>query len=285
MGQGAKDTISKMSTDLPHFERPPVVETVLGVQFEPLPKFRIAQLGAFWKRLGAAWPTVSDAPPLEPQFEQFGEAEAWSFPVLQFRIMKELNARIQIRNANGDRMIQLQNGRFHYNWFGAIGREYARYRTIKPEFDRIFAELQQFLADESLGKVRTNQWEVTYVNQIPKGTVWSQPSDWGTVFCRAALLRADPGETKLESLSGEWHFEIPPRRGRLHVHLQHGKAATADGPEVVTMTLTARGPATGKEDSALAGLHEGLDLGHETIVRAFSDLTSSAAQKYWGRKS
>ena len=34
---------------LPDYERPPVVETVLGVQFDSLPKFTNAHLGTFWE--------------------------------------------------------------------------------------------------------------------------------------------------------------------------------------------------------------------------------------------
>jgi hypothetical protein len=47
------------------YENPPVVKTVLGVQFEPLATFSNAHLGAFWKRLDAdAWPiTKCHSPP------------------------------------------------------------------------------------------------------------------------------------------------------------------------------------------------------------------------------
>ena len=33
----------------PDYEHPPVVETVIGVQFDSLPELRNAHLGAFWK--------------------------------------------------------------------------------------------------------------------------------------------------------------------------------------------------------------------------------------------
>jgi len=59
------------------FERPPVNETVLGVQFDPLPRLSSAHLGAFWASLGTDWPVVNDAPELEQQFERFGKGEQW----------------------------------------------------------------------------------------------------------------------------------------------------------------------------------------------------------------
>src|SRR5690349_146441 len=117
-------------------KRPPVVETILGVQFEPLPKFRNAHLALFWKRLGKDWTVPNDAPLLVPQFEQYG-AEVWRLPSLQLQVIQDASARAQIRNRDENRMIQVQNGRLHYNWLGQAGGDYPRYRTIRPEFDRV----------------------------------------------------------------------------------------------------------------------------------------------------
>jgi hypothetical protein len=64
-------------TESPSYLRPPVVETILGVQFKPLRGLQNAHLGAFWKTLGDEWPTVADAPPLEPQFERFDAGGMW----------------------------------------------------------------------------------------------------------------------------------------------------------------------------------------------------------------
>src|SRR5262245_55135596 len=113
-----------VSTDkppLPDYISPPVVETVLGVQFARLPGFTNAHLGAFWKSLDATeWPTVSDAPPLQPQFERFSEAAKWARG-LQLQLTPIPAGRVQIKNRAGDRMIQVQNGRLHFNWLGDAG--------------------------------------------------------------------------------------------------------------------------------------------------------------------
>jgi uncharacterized protein (TIGR04255 family) len=264
-----------------HFQRPPVVETVLGVQFELLPKFQNAHLGAFWKRLGPEWPNTIDCPPLPPQLERFGEAEVWAFPALQLAIASAMPARMQVRNSDNSRMVQVQNGRLHYNWLGQPGGEYPRYKKIRPEFDRILAEFQRFLADEKLGEIRSNQWEVVYVNQIPRGTVWNEPDDWAKLFRSLTLPRADLSSARLETFGGEWHYEIPPRLGRLHVQVQHGRQAAPTGQEVVTLTLTARGP-TKSGDKQDGNLADGLTRGHAVVVQAFQELTSDAAHEYWG---
>ncbi len=79
-------------------------------------------------------------------------------------------------------MIQVQNGRLHLNWLGR--GQYPRYATIRPEFDQALAAFTAFVADEDLGEIRANQREITYVNQIPKGPLWSfEPRREGHARC------------------------------------------------------------------------------------------------------
>lgn len=52
--------------------------------------------------------------------------------------------------------------------------------------------------------------------------------------------------------------------------------------EILRLMLTARGPITQDESREDSQLGAGLDLGRERIVRAFFELTSEEAHKYWG---
>jgi uncharacterized protein (TIGR04255 family) len=193
------------------------------------------------------------------------------------RLTQDPASRLRITNSRENAMIQLQNGRLHYNWIGRPREEYPRYTGVRPEFDRVHAELCAFLTEESLESLRANQWEVTYVNHIPRGSVWNDPGDWAKLFS-GLLGRSAPHEARLESLSGAWHFEIPDKVGRLHIDLKH--ARLADGPEVLRLTLTARGPVDDR-----TSLSDGLDRGRKAIVCTFRDITSRDAQRYWGLES
>jgi uncharacterized protein (TIGR04255 family) len=260
------------------FERPPLVETVLGVQFDSISGLSNAHLGAFWKTLGPEWPYVSDAPPLEFEFEQFGESHIWSALGVQFRVTQDPATRIQIRNARKDRMLQIQNGRLHYNWLGHLGHSYPRFSVVQPEFDDLLSRLTNFLQAEKLEAPKFNQWEVTYVNQLGKGTVWSSPEEWANVFLPLGCTRQSlPGIGKFESFGGEWHFEIEPQRGRLHIKVQHGRTMPPEENEALIIKLTARGPINLEQPA----LSVGLDLGHKSIVSSFISLTSENAQAYW----
>ena len=267
---------------MPDYDKPPVVETILGVQFDPLLSFKNAHLGAFWKSLDAkVWPTVQDAPPLPPQFENFVESAQWVRGI-QFQLTQEVAIRVLIKNSDGNRMIQAQNGRFHFNWLGEDGAQYPRYPKVREGFVTALRSFISFVGEEKLGEIKPNQWEVTYLNHIPKGTVWNSPDDWG--FFRP--LRAVPGikdVVQSESFGGEWHFTIPDQKGRLHVSWQHTIKVEPNKNEIVVLTLTARGPLAGTSQPVDAIL-EGVDLGRKTIVRSFAGMMTDEANKYWGLK-
>ena len=264
---------------LPSYARPPVVETVLGVQFDRLPGFTNAHLGAFWKTLDPAeWPTVTDAPALPPQLETFNQAAKLGRSI-RFQLTQEPLCRLQFKNAAGDRMLQIQNGRLHFNW---LASDYPRYEVVREGFVTALRQFTEFVALEGLAHIRPNQWEITYINQIPQGTVWTTPNDW-RFFRPLNSAEAVNDTVQCESFTGEWHFVIPPERGRLHIEWQHGIQASPEQNEreIIGLTLTARGPldtATPGTDGILGGL----DLGRATIVRTFASLMSDSANQYWG---
>lgn len=272
-----------MAENLPEFRKPPVIETILGVQFDLLSPFSNAYLGAFWETLGPDWPFVEDAPAIGQEYERFGKDQLWTrLGALRFNIATAPPIRILARNRTRQRMIQLQNGRLHYNWLGHDGSEYVRYHAIRSEFTPIFERLGTFLESRGIGSLRPNQWEVTYVNHLPRGTVWQQPADWNKVFSTAVAMPSVLPESNIESFSGQWHYEIGQQRGRLHVELQHGREDETQGrepKELLIFKLTARGPAA--EDQEGWDWSNGLELGHRTIVKAFKELTSDEARKAW----
>lgn len=264
---------------LPDYARPPVVETVLGVQFDRLAKFGNAHLGAFWKTLDLReWGDVTDAPPLPPQFEYFGEAAKWGTGI-RIQVGQSPRGRLQIRNAASDRMIQVQDDRIHFNWLGTEGNPYPRYEAVRQGFDDALTRFVGFVEGAKLGEFRPNQWEVTYLNHIPQGTVWNVPADWG-FFRPLNGVPAVAGPAAGESFGGEWHFIIPEERGRLHVQWQHAVPSEPSDAERIVLTFTARGPLV--PGAKIADIQEGLNLGRNAIVQSFESLMSEAANHYWG---
>jgi len=277
-------TVSDPSTvtTLPAFDNPPVVETILSVQFDPLRCLTNAKLGAFWYLVRADYPLTADAPPTAPQIETFeGSPFSWP-PMFQFRIGQDPSSRLQLRSADKSRMIQVENGRLSYNWLAqGEQKNYPRFSAIKPAFDGCTKVFFDFLKSEGAGEPKLIQWEVTYVNHLPRGSVWESPEDWPRLFRRSQfVLSTDSPKPKFESFNGSWHFEIEPKQGRLHVEVQHGKTAPPESRELIALKLTARGPINEKGGNSLDA---GLNLGHAIIVQSFADLTSDEAHKVWRR--
>ncbi len=271
-----------MSHPFPVFDHPPVVETVLGVQFASLQGLTGAHLGKFWTELGRDWPKVVEAPSIQDQFETFNTLPQFvppGVPVLIPLSPFSLGPRLQITNGVGDRMIQVQSTRFHYNWQKA-GERYPSYRKVREEFDAFFARFQAFITQGGMGELIPNQWEISYIDFIPKGELWKAPDEWSRILPGLFGPFGATERVRLETMSGEWHYEIPHQFGRLHIAPAIGKVRARDELGLI-LNMTARGP-IGKESSL--ELSQGLDLGHEVIVQSFLDITSDEIQKAWGRK-
>jgi len=261
------------------YKNPPVVETVLSVQFNPLANFGAGQLGSYWKELGADWPHVADAPAVDPVFERFESEKTWESAAFNVKFSQQVDVRLQIRNAAMDRMIQVQNGRFFYNWLGKAGVEYPSYELVRPEFDEHWEKFREFVisrSDESF--VQPNQWEIIYVNHLPHGTVWKELSDLPEVMTFLRQPKLSDLSLSPKGLGCEWQYEVCPNKGMLYVKL--GMSQKENEPPNIVMTLLARGPIVEKASS----LDDGLELGHTTITKAFDRFTSPSAQEYWGIK-
>jgi len=272
-----------MAHNLLRFERPPIIEAILGVQFAPLPLTN-GHLGWFWKQyLGDEWEHSVDAAPIQPEPEIFGGPPMWTPPGLQINFMPiPASGRLQIINRTGDRMIQVQSSRLHYNW-QKKDADYPSYRAMRAEFDDKFQSFCRFAVEARLGEVIPLQWELTYIDYVPPGELWQTPADWHRVLPGLLSAKPEAAGTRLENLAGEWHFEIPSRKGRVHINLNFGKRALQPGdPPGLILQTTARGP-IGKETGL--DLDAGLELGHDMVIQTFMGLTSEEAHRAWGRKS
>lgn len=256
------------------FRKPPVVETVLSVQFKPLDNISGGMLGKFWASLGDDWPTSTDTASLEPEFEQFGPENVWERGGLRFKVGSQVDLRLQFLSKDQDRMIQVQNGRFFFNWIGH-GETYPSYENVKPEFDDYWEQFRAFLVQNSSQTVEANQWEVMYVNHIPGNPLWGSPCDLPNMLRFLGPVSLDSVPANLETVRGEWRYEIPDKRGRLYVRLGRTQK---EGQSFIVLTLVARGPI---DKEAGRTLDEGIRLGHEAIINAFVALTTDEARELW----
>jgi uncharacterized protein (TIGR04255 family) len=269
-------------SQLPKYDSPPVIETVLSGQFSPLPGFTTAHAGWYWKKcLTDLWTTVREVPVIQDMFERFEEERSWS-PESTLRLSTEPESnRLQIIRNDDERMIQVQPSRFVYNWKKSGAGDYPSYEKLLPEFREQFETFCEFVREAGFSNVGLNQWEVTYVNHLVRGDLWHDVSDWSRVIPRLGMFYASPEGQQFDAFNGTWSLMLGDKKGRLHVGVKHVRVGSAKGPEAMAIQLIARGPVDEKKGMTL---QDGFDLGHAAIVETFTEMTSSDAHKHWLRR-
>lgn len=266
--------------DLPDFDNPPVIETVLSAQFERLPALRSVHFGLFWGRIRDRFPESEEHPALAPVVEQAKEPVTQAVR-LRFEAQESLSLqRIWFLNSDGTELVQIQNDRFIKNWRKHHDKEYPRYRkTLEPAFQRDFGEFAAFLADENLGEMKVNQCEVTYVNHIVSGEGWDNWEEIDKVFTFWKQAPSGPYPGRAEDLAFRTRYPIlGPRKewiGRLHVDV-HPAKRVADNKPMYVMNLTARG--------MYGSGVEFFDIGRKWVVKSFENLTTEHMHNIWRKR-
>ena len=264
---------------IPRFDRPPVYETVLGLQFNPLKGFSIPHYGLYWGVIRGDYPTYEVHPPLSPAVERFG-SELRKNAKAGIEIVPVPDIRTWFLNSDGTILLQVQKDRFLQNWRKAQeGDVYPHYDQLKPKYLQEWRTFCRFLEDLGIERPDVNQCEVTYVNHIdvdlgPRryGELQTVVSCWSGKSSGNFL--SDP-----ESVSFNSRYLLPEGKGRLHVTLQPA-IRRSDAKEILRLNLTVRGRPKSSEANDIA---EWLDLGHEWVVRSFADVTTEEMHKIWGR--
>jgi len=261
-----------MSSDLPSFQNPPVVEVVFGVTFAEPEGLRTALIGTYWSRIEKRFPTVSDHPPINRVIESFagpGSVEVSILPIPPLR-------RCAFKSPSGDRLIQVQGDRFQFHVKRELGDRYPRFSETKEEFLDAFEGLKEHL---QAGGVSLNpiQYDLSYINMVV--------GDLGELDAVGEVLRDvswNSNERRLLASppkSFRWvaAFDMPNQSGRLHVQAASGKLKK-DGKDApaLQLQLTARGFGQNQQDW--------FDQGHEWIVAGFADLTTKRAHTIWERE-
>lgn len=261
-----------------HFKNPPVVERIISLQFDQIPGFTNAHAGWFWKSsLDEAWSTISEAAPIQEVKESFTNSA--DIPQAQFQFLSgPVPNRLQIVRKSDDRMIQLQNSRFILNWRSKDNQEYPDFEKLLSEHEDYFSKFCKFAKSAGLNDINLNQWEVTYVNHIPNGTLWSTFADWTNLFPGLSLPNIDAYRDRIDALNTSWAINLGNNAGRLHIKLGHAKKTSSPSDQIAVLELTCRGPIDSNHS-----YQKGIELGHESIVQTFTEITSAAGHTEWGK--
>lgn len=252
-------------------------------QFEPLQDLQAAHLGLLWSRYRSRFPEVEQQPPLPPLPTEDLTGRARGIEMKVEMLSAPPTPRLLFISESGTELVQVQDDRFIANWRRTKDEDvYPRYAHVRSYFEDALHEFLRFVEEERLGEVSVRQCEVTYLNQLPAGDGWEQ---FGEIYRVLSLWSDDLSDAmpEPEAASVSLQFLVPEpgeqARGRVYVDVRPS-IRTADQHPLFAMNLTARVPATnGGPEQAL----EGIDFGHEWIVKAFAALTTEQMHEIWGR--
>jgi uncharacterized protein (TIGR04255 family) len=256
--------------ELPDFDRPPVVEVVLGVEFQPVPNLGAANL----TRLADGWveryPLLEEMPPLPPsplpgsQFDLPGVVVSVGAPAV----------RMWRLSAARDQLLQVQRDRLLLNWQRQEAATYPHYDQLRPPFRDALSDLVTFVEREGLGTVRPTAAEVTYVNRLdqdPDGTTALRQTIRGASLQSERLGR--PGVLRINQA---WNREHEGRPAVLSI--------TADSTPIGGAILSLSYREALLSSFQVIDVLAALDRGHADIVTTFLEVTTDEMHARWGRR-
>lgn len=271
------------SAPLPPRKRVPLVETVVGVQFEEVSELNVAEQVRFWRSVESSYPRLRQAVPIDRTSELFGDdVKLVPSNRLLFRTGLPGRVRLQLSSENDQQMLQLQNDRLHFNWRGT-GDSYGCFSENLGAFLVAYRELVGLVASLNTS-LTPDHWEVTYVNHLPRGVDWNEPSDWSRIL--PGLFGpgvVSPRRCKLDGVHLKSSYTIDGTFGRLHLEAQQAYVGEdkASG-EILFLQLVARGRVHADAQDP-DSIRQSLVSGHDALVDAFWSLPSEAIKEKWGK--
>lgn len=256
----------------PFYKKAPVNEVVCGLRFATPDKLRIPHIGPLWDKFRTDYPNIQHAQPVVSIGELPPIDATTGFPIPRFWFI----------NKSDDQLVQFQFDRFYFNWRRRKD-DYPRYPHVIQQFESVLNKIDTFFEEQGFGEVNPTEYELTYINHIPKGSGWESIED----LSNGSIFRDFVWDPKSERflphpLNVTWtqEFPLPQMLGRLIVALKQA-IRMDDKVPLLVLELTARGT-DGLEDKK--SYRKWFDTAHEWIVRGFTDLTTPELHKIWERE-
>jgi uncharacterized protein (TIGR04255 family) len=265
---------------LPKFDKPPVIEMVVGVEFADLVGLSIPHFGLFWGQIKDKYPQCTVKEPALSRIEVFdkrGQQEV----KLNFPILGPPQIRCWYSDNQQTWLLQLQQDRFIHNWRKTDSDQtYSHYTNVRNRFEREFERFRDFVKKQKLGDIQIRQCEVSYVNHIELAEEARAQSELAEIFPYFSAERQGDFLPALEGLTLNTSYVIPENRGRLYIAVQT-VFRHLDAKEILQMTVSAKVIPISQDSSEILNA---FNLGHEWAVRGFTDFTSQKMHKLWERR-
>ena len=255
---------------LPSYKNPPVNEVVCGMRFDTPDRLLIPHIGFLWDKFRVDYPVIQHAPPIASAKGEILVDKAIGMPL----------PRVWFINKSDDQLVQFQIDRFYFNWRRRQS-DYPRYDHVIKNFESVLNTIVNFFSEFELGELKPIEYELSYINHIPKGQGWDTIDDLPRIFSdfvwKQTKERFLPNPVKV---AWQKEFLLPEKKGHLIVNLKQA-TRTEDKATLLVLELKARGIGESANEEAI---REWFDLAHEWIVQGFTDITTPEIHKIWERE-
>ncbi len=268
----------------PNFNKPPVIEVVLGVQFEPLHNFKTTHVGKLHTVYAVDYPIVSEHSPLEPKFENFNTGTFAPNQTVFSLIDNKAIPRVWFISEDDRTLIQFQRDKFIHNWRRDEPSEempYPRYEKMRDEFELRYKQLLEFLSSQDIPEPTVNQIEVTYVNLIScDDSDFSKSMHEVFNFWNPEPQSSPLGEPEGQKFMTTYLIKDKDELiGRLSISSR--TLLRQDNKKFLRVDIIARGK---PKDISLNGTLDFMNLCRSKIVSGFDSLTTEKMHKIWEKE-
>ncbi len=252
------------------YENPPINEIVCGIRFDSIQQLRSGHLGVLWQKFKPDFPKIEDRNFVGPVSKEDSENPD-----------QVLLPRIWFIHENENELIQVQRNWFLHNWRKTQPDDrYPGYEKVVENFERYLHRFQEFLTEENLGNLVEKEYELTYIDLIPKGQGWENLGDLEKVFPRLlSLTRQSILSNDVRSINWQTILGLPDDLGQLGIAIRSANRVS-NSQQLLHIEFKALSNQVNQLRQAW------FEAAHDIITKFFFNLVSDEIQeRFWGRKS
>lgn len=269
-------------SSLPDFENPPLDEVALGLIFPPPHGFTDGLITSLWESVRADYPSNELVPRVDAPLEVLGGLRAQPQVLALPGFSPSLALRRWLTSADDQFVVQVQDTRFFLNWRKRQSA-YPHFEDIEGRFWKVYDRFESTLRNQQCGEPALQQLEISYINweQALEATAFFAPA---ACSCCAVPNIVSPPTDPLLAFRYLVRDDSQELLAALYVQCTHGRRVINGVEQRGTqLHLNFRAPLTHRPTRS--ELSELASLGHKSIVRLFTALTTEEAHKQWGRVS
>ena len=272
------------------FENPPLISTLMEVQFQPPPEYNYIHAQNVWALFQPEFPIVGIGPISQPMFEekeilkpQMAKGDIITNQPLHPRYLFQHN---DFSPENGGEVLHFEGYRFARSWqadrYGQ-NQTYPHYQNLREKFKDDLQKLEIFFVDlvsfikpnQKDTKLEISQASIRYDNRINLTSLENKKvSDWFE-------------NLKIDELSYEsFLFNFSRKLNFPNCYVARGQAKIGnvimkDDQPGIGFTLAVN---ANLNDHTIESAMSFFDQAHDEIIDCFNKITTEHAKEIWGAK-